>query len=181
MDKNKIELGMGQNLFEALQRVCDFTALEDDMTEILNAVIKDNEKQECHTVTHPLMYDMSQLYQSSEAREKSIAYLISQRKDLYDSILKMIKIRVEEGKFYFNFELDNNYSEDRCGSSPFATEFYNWVQQVFNYQGFDTSWSKQLFDQRIHRLDEEKFIYPGPTTELITWSFIIEINWERKI
>lgn len=40
---NEHKLGFGQNLFEALQNVCDFIALESDMTEIVNAVEKDNE------------------------------------------------------------------------------------------------------------------------------------------
>lgn len=41
-DTFKLELAPGQNLFEALQNVADFTALDDDMTEIVNAVAKDN-------------------------------------------------------------------------------------------------------------------------------------------
>lgn len=35
-----------QNLFEALQRVCDFTALETDMQEIIDAVEKDKKEYE---------------------------------------------------------------------------------------------------------------------------------------
>ncbi|BFP39522.1 hypothetical protein FGF1_03670 [Flavobacteriaceae bacterium GF1] len=40
----EIELSRGQNLFEALQDVCGFIALESDMDEIIRAVEKDNKQ-----------------------------------------------------------------------------------------------------------------------------------------
>lgn len=39
---NEHKLTTGQNLFGALRNVCDFIALDSDMTEIVNAVEKDN-------------------------------------------------------------------------------------------------------------------------------------------
>ena len=44
MGKEEI-LKTGQNLFETLINVCYFTALEDDMRQIIFAVEKDNEKE----------------------------------------------------------------------------------------------------------------------------------------
>jgi hypothetical protein len=38
------ELKKGHHLFEALQNVCDFIALESDMDEIVKAVEKDNQE-----------------------------------------------------------------------------------------------------------------------------------------
>lgn len=40
--KAKLNIGYGQELFNALARVCDFNALETDMQEIINAVKRDN-------------------------------------------------------------------------------------------------------------------------------------------
>ena len=37
-----MEVNKGQNLFNALKDVCEFTALESDMDSILNAILKDN-------------------------------------------------------------------------------------------------------------------------------------------
>ena len=37
-----------QNLFEALQNVCGFTALESDMFEIINAYEKDKAEQDAY-------------------------------------------------------------------------------------------------------------------------------------
>ena len=42
MKINTDRLKTGQNLFEAIDRICGFAALEDDMEEILQAVAKDN-------------------------------------------------------------------------------------------------------------------------------------------
>jgi hypothetical protein len=45
-----------QNLFEALQNVCGFTALESDMFEIINAYDKDKSEQLMPSVNGSLPY-----------------------------------------------------------------------------------------------------------------------------
>ncbi|MEM6299066.1 MAG: hypothetical protein AAF740_10310 [Bacteroidota bacterium] len=70
-----MRLQHGQNLFNALDRVADFSALQDEMTEIVMAVEKDNSD------VIALLDDYDELVESSNQKEAELHEEIEQLED----------------------------------------------------------------------------------------------------